>query len=160
MGAYGRGLAGYFFHDLESLTLTGANESLRAIVPSGVSIPLLQANFLTENFAPNDLVWVPVGVSYVITTGITVTNAVVTIRKNGVGPIATPATAGQATLPIAALGANELFAPFTNYAFAAAPAPGDAWSVLVTTTSTAGVVTLFLCYAYRTVAGITDGVGL
>lgn len=157
MGAYGRGLAGYFQHSLGSLTLTGANETLRAIQPSGISIPLIQAGFLTENFAPNDVVWFPVAIIYIVTTGITVTNAVVTLRKNGVSA----ATGGTATLPIVALGPNEIFSALSNYTFAAAPAAGDNYSVLVTTTATAGVVNpLYLVYGYKTVAGITDGVSL
>ena len=95
----------------------------------------------------------PVGVAYIITTGITVTDAKVTLRKNGVSA----ATGGVATLAIHASGADELFAPFTPWTFAAADAAGQAWSVLVTTTSTAGVVNpVYLVYAVRDVIGVAE----
>jgi len=94
-----------------------------------------------------------VGIVYIITTGITVNAAVVTLRKNGVSA----ATGGTASLPVAASGADELFVPFTPWTFAAADAAADAWSVLVTTTSTAGVVNpLLLVYGVRDVIGVTE----
>lgn len=140
-------------NNLGSLTTTGANETAKDIVPSGLSIPLLQAKMLTGNYGVAE-VWVPVGLWYIITTGITVTDVVVTLRKNGVSPT----SGGTATLPIAALGANWKFAVFSSWVFAAADAAADAWSVLVSTTSTAGVVNpVHLCYAIRTVGNVTDG---
>ena len=152
MGFIDRGIRAYARVTLGSLTTTGANETLRAIEPSGISGPLLQAKFLTERFPPAET-WVPVGVTYIITTGITVTDAKVTLRKNGVSA----ATGGFATLPIAALGANEVFAAFTPWTFAAADAAGQAWSVLVSTTSTAGVVNpIYLVYAVRDVIGVAE----
>lgn len=138
---------------LGSLTVSGANETQTVVVPSGISVPLLQAKILTGNQSAAE-VWVPVGLWYTITTGITVTATVVTLRKNGVSP----SSGGTATLAIAASSANEKFAPFSNWVFAAADAAADAWSVLVTTTSTAGVVNpVYLCYAIRCVANVTDG---
>jgi hypothetical protein len=140
-------------NNLGSLTTTGGNETAKDIAPSGISIPLLQAKMLTGNYAPAE-VWVPVGLWYVITTGITVTAAVVTLRKNGVSA----ATGGTATLPIASSGVNWVFAAFSNYTFAAADAAADTWSALVTTTSTAGVVNpVYLCYAIRAVPNVTEG---
>jgi hypothetical protein len=140
-------------NSLGSLTTSGANETAKDIAPSGISIPLLQAKNLTGNYAPAE-VWVPVGLWYIITTGITVNAAVVTLRKNGVSA----ATGGTASLPVAASGANWLFAVFSSYTFAAADAAADQWSVLVTTTSTAGVVNpVVLCYAIRAIPNVTEG---
>jgi hypothetical protein len=137
---------------LGSLTTTAGNETSRCIVPSGVSIPLLQAKKLTAFQMPNE-VWVPVGLWYTVTTGITVTDVVVTLRKNGVSPT----SGGTATLPIAASSANEKWAVFSNWVFAAADAIADTWSVLVTTTSTAGVVNpVFLGYCLRAVPNVTE----
>jgi hypothetical protein len=140
-------------NSLGSLTTSGANETAKDIAPSGISIPLLQAKILTGNYAPAE-VWVPVGLWYIITTGITVTAAVVTLRKNGVSA----ASGGTATLPIAASGADWKFAAFSSYTFAAADAAADQWSVLVTTTSTAGVVNpVVLAYAIRAIPNVTEG---
>ena len=142
---------------LGSVTLSGTNESLRVKVPSSVSVPLLQARFMTGKYPPNE-VWVPLGLSYIITTGITVTAGVVTLWMNGV---ACTGTGAAATLPIASSGADEIFVPFGNYVLPAAPGIGDAWSVKVTTTSTAGVVNpVYLWYITKPVAGITEGVTL
>ena len=153
MGFIDRGFRGFQRSgSLGTLTTTGGNETAKVKVPSGVSGPLLQAKFLTGRYGPAE-VWVPVGLWYTITTGITVTDAKVTLRKNGVSA----ASGGVATLPIAALGADELFAAFSPWTFAAADAAGDQWSVLVTTTSTAGVVNpLYLAYALRDVINITE----
>jgi hypothetical protein len=139
-------------NSLSSLTVTGGNETIKDVAPSGLAIPLLQNKSLTGNYAPAE-VWVPVGLWYIITTGITVNATVLTLRKNGVSA----ATGGTATLPVHALGADYLFAPITSYTFAAADAAGDQWSLLVTTTSTAGVINpVILCYAIRAVPNVTE----
>lgn len=156
MGFIDRGMTGgYQRANLGSLTTTGANESLRALPPTGLSGPLLQQKFLTERYSLAET-WVPVGIVYVITTGITVTAAAVTLRKNGVNAL----TGGVASLPIQALGPNEVGAAFTPWTFAAADLPGDVWSIFVTTTSTAGVVTANLVYAIRDVINVADGVSI
>ena len=140
-------------NSLGSLTVSGANESAKDIAPSGISIPLLQAKMLSGLYTPAE-VWVPVGLWYVITTGITVNAAVVTLRKNGVSA----ATGGTASLPIAASSADWKFAAFSSWTFAAADAAADQWSVLVTTTSTAGVINpCALAYAIRAVPNVTEG---
>ena len=137
-----------------TLTTTGGNETLKVITPSGISDALLQAKSISNRYSLNE-VWIPVGVWYTVTTGITVTNAKVTLRKNGVSA----ATGGVATLPIVGATTAELFAPFTAWTFAAAPAAGDVWSILVTTTSTAGVVNpTYLAYAVGAYPGVTDGI--
>ncbi len=139
-------------NSLGSLTVSGANETATDISPSGITVALLQAKFLTGNYAPAE-VYVPVGLWYIITTGITVNAAVVTLRKNGVSA----ATGGTASLPVAASGANWKFAVFSSWTFAAADAAADAWSVLVTTTATAGVVNpVVLAYAIRAVPNVTE----
>jgi len=152
MGQYGRGLAGYFQHGVGSLTLSAGNETARAIVPSGITGALLQAKFLTENFSTNDLVWVVVGLTYIVTTTITGGPPVLTLRKNGVNVL----TGGTVTIPAVASGPNEIFGALASWT-APADAPGDAWSLFVSTVGTAGVITAALVYAYRTVTGITDG---
>ena len=150
---------GYGSVSLGSLTTTGANETLRATPAANIPASLLQAKFLTERHGPSET-WVPVGIAYIITTGITVTAAVITLRKNGVNA----ATGGAITLPIQALGANEIFAPFpvvagtANYTFATPDAIGDVWSFVVSTTSTAGVVTIRMIYGIRVVPGVAVGV--
>jgi len=152
MGFVDRAIRGMQKTNLGSLTTTGANETLKAKVPSGLSGPLLQAKLISERYSTAE-VWVPLGISYIITTGITVTAAVVTLRKNGVSA----ATGGTATLAIQALGADEVFVPFTPWTFAAADAAGDQWSLLVTTTSTAGVVNpIHLYYGVKSVISITE----
>lgn len=161
MGFIDTGLAGYGSVSLGSLTTTGANETLRATTPNIIPASLRQGKMLTERAGPGE-VWVPLGIAYIITTGITVTPVVLTLRKNGVNA----ATNGTITLPIAALGPNEIWANFNaggtpstaNYTFAAADAMADAWSLFVTTTSTAGVVSIRLIYAWRAVIGISTGV--
>jgi hypothetical protein len=147
----------YGNRDLGSLTTTGANESRKAKVPNAISVPLLQTNFLSALWPVNE-VWRPVGISWVVTTGVTVTAAVVTLRKNGVSA----ATGGTATIPIQAADATQdFFAPFSAYTFAAADAAGDQWSVLVSTTSTAGVINpVVLWYACKRALGINEGVTL
>ena len=152
--SYSNMFAGYHRVNLGSLDCTGGNETFKVITPSGIAMPLLQAKSLTAYYGPAET-WVPVGVAYIITTGITVNAAVITLRKNGVSA----ATGGTASLPVHAINANETFAAFSNYTFAAADAAGDAWSVLVTTTSTAGVVNpVSLIYGIRVVGGIATGV--
>ena len=152
----------YSQHLLGSITTSGAAETLRAIAPSGILPSLIQPKTLTERYSVAE-VWVPVGLIYVITTGITTTAPVLQLRKNGIAPNGPSpvATAGIATIPIAALGPNELFQPFTNYTFAAADAAGDAWSVIPTTSSAAGVINpVYIVFGGRVVPGVSDGVSV
>ena len=139
---------------LGTLTTTGANETLKVTSPSGISASILQ-NLKMSGRQTAAEVWFPVGIFYTITTGITVTAAVVTLRKNGVSA----ATGGLATLPIASATTTVLFAPFTSWTFAAAPAAADVWSVLVSTTSTAGVVNpVLLAYRLGGSVGVSEGI--
>jgi hypothetical protein len=141
---------------LGSLTTTAGNETLKVVTPSGVSVPLLEAKSLTNRYTANE-VWFPVGIWYTCTTGVTVTNAKVTLRKNGVSA----ATGGVATVPIVTATTAELWSAFTAWTFAAAPAAGDVWSVLVTTTSTAGVINpCYLGYAVGAYVSVSDGTAL
>lgn len=141
---------------LGSLTTTGGNETLLVTSPSGMTASLLQGQKVSSRVSTNE-VWVPLGVFYTVTTGITVTNAKVTLRKNSVSA----ATGGVATLPIVGATTTVLFAPFTAWTFAAAPAAGDQWSVLVTTTSTAGVVNpVILAYVLGSYPAVSDGVAM
>ena len=145
-----------------SLTVTGANETFRAVSASGITGNVLQRYRISGTQPPAEQ-WIPVGVAWVVTTGITVTAAVVQLQKNGVapnGPSATAALNGIVTMPIVALSAiNEFFAPFSDYTFAAGPAAGDAWSIKVTTTATAGIVTARMVYfPSYTVLGVTEGI--
>jgi hypothetical protein len=142
--------------NMGSLTTTGANETVRIPAPT-VLVATLQSTKLSAGYALAD-VWRPIGITWQVTTGITVTNAVVTLRKNGVSA----ATGGTATMPIQAIDATQMFyAPFSAYTFAAADAAGDKWSVLVTTTSTAGVVNpTFLVFGCIRVPGINEGVAI
>ena len=147
---------------LGALTTTAANETLRAVSASGAMGPVLQRYKISGSQPPADQ-WVPVGIAWVVTTGITVTAAVVQLQKNGVapnGPSATATLNGIVTMPIVALSAiNEFFQPFSDYTFAAGPAAADTWSVKVITTSTAGVTSVRLVYyPSYTVLGVTDGV--
>lgn len=139
---------------LGTLTTTGANETLKVTTPTALNDSLLQNKALSNRLGLNE-VWVPVGMWYTCTTGITVTNAVVTLRKNGVSA----ATGGLATLPIVSATTLVLWASFTAWTFAAAPAAGDQWSVLVSTTSTAGVVNpIILGYVNGAYSGVTDAI--
>ena len=142
--------------NMGSLTTTGANETVRVPAPIAL-LATVQSAKLTAGYSIAD-VWRPVAIVWQVTTGITVTNAVVTLRKNGVSA----ATGGVATLPIQAIDATQMFiATFTAYTFAAADAAGDKWSVLVTTTSTAGVVNpTFLIFAPIRVLGVNEGIQL
>jgi hypothetical protein len=145
-----------------ALTTTGANEMTRVVSPSALTIATLQRYKLTAVQGPAEIWW-PLGIAWIVTTGITVTATVVQLLKNGVtpnGPSTTLTLNGIATLPIQATSAvSEFFAPFSDYTFAAAPAAGDAWSVKVITTSTAGAITARLVYSTATaVLGVTDGV--
>jgi hypothetical protein len=147
---------------LGALTTSGANESRQAAAPSaliaaflqdakaastGSSIPLTQYHQQAE-------VWRPVGVLLQTTTSTTVTIPALTLRKNGVSA----ATGGVATMGALRTAPFAEFIPFTAYTFAAADAAGDKWSVLVTTTSTAGAVEVHLFYATISVAGISDAI--
>ncbi len=139
---------------LGTLTTSGANETLKVTTPSGLTDALLQRYALSGRLGLAEK-WIPVGIWYTITTTTTVTVGVVTLRKNGVSA----ATGGTANIVIAAAATTELFAPFTDYTFAAAWAAGDQWSVLVTTTQTAGVINpVFLAYANAAQVGLTDGI--
>jgi hypothetical protein len=141
---------------LGSLDATGANETLKVTTPSALT-PALLGGQKVSALQPQNEVWAPLGIFYTVTTGITVNAAKVTLRKNGVSA----ATGGVATLPIVALATTVLFAPFTAWTFAAAPAAADQWSVLVTTTSTAGVVNpVLLAYVTVGYTGITDGIAM
>lgn len=142
---------------LGSLDVSGTNETLKVQVPVGVSVPLLQAKNLTARAVANP-VWYPVGFWYTITTDVAATAATVVLRKNGVSPL----TGGTATVAVAVAGANELFAPFSNWTYAAALAAGDQWSILVTVVSnTTGVINpCVLAYGVGSAVGITDGTAL
>ena len=135
--------------------LTAGTESVpRFVQPGTVTTAVLQNNFLSALYTPNE-VWRPVGIAFVLTTGTTVTAAVITLRKNGVNA----ATGGTITIPIQALNlATEAFSPFSAYTFAAADAIGDVWSIIPTTTSTTGVMNFRMIYAIKRVLGVTDGV--
>lgn len=171
MGFIDRGMTGgYQSHNLGSITTSAGTESTRAVAPSGIFGPsagvagnLLQSKLITERYSVAE-VWVPVGVSFIVTTGITVTNPVLQLKKNGVapnGPFAV-ALSGIATVTgLPAAGPNEIFLPLTNWTFAAADAPGDAWSLTPITTSTAGVINpVYLWYGIRVVPGVSDGVSI
>lgn len=149
------------FVSLGSLTLSGANETIQVAAPSGLTVAFLQnartvatdpAMPLTANMAPAE-VWRPLGVEFIYTTSTTVTAPAVTLRKNGVSA----ATGGVATGSIQTAPFTE-FKPFTAYTFAAPDAAADKWSVLVTTTATAGVATIYLYYVPVAVAGISEAV--
>jgi hypothetical protein len=134
---------------------SGATQSKQARSPSAISGPLLQAKFLTERYSLAEI-WVPVGIIIVVSVTVTVTIPALTLRKN----LVSAATGGVATLPsLLAASIDEVFIPFTPWTFAAADAAADAWSVLVTTTSTAGTLNeISLVYGIRVVAGVSDGV--
>lgn len=135
-------------------TTAGTESAPRFSPPYNVSGALLQTNFLTALWTPNEI-WRPVGLCIVVTTGTTVTAPVLTLRKNGVNA----ATGGTITIPIVAASAvAELFFPFSAYTFTAPDAIGDVWSVVPTTTSTAGAISFRMVYAIRRVLGITDGI--
>lgn len=136
------------------LSTTAGNESILWKSPSGIDSTLRFNQGLSAGW-PKAEVWRPVGVYWIVTTGTTVTVPKLTLRKNSV----TAATGGVATLAIQAIDATqEFFSPFTDYTFAAADAAGDQWSVLVTTTSTAGVITVQLLYAVKLKVGINTGI--
>lgn len=156
MGFIDRGMTGgYQQKSLGSLTVTGANETIKVVSPAAISGALLQSKFISERYSLAEI-WVPVGLIYTVTTTMTVTNTIVVLRKNGVSA----ATGGLITIPFVAADATteKPMIGFTPWTFAAADAAGDAWSVLVTQTSTAGVVSLVLVYGVRVVAGVSDGV--
>lgn len=140
---------------LGSLTVTGANETLKVTTPLGMSASLLQ-NLKTSSRVPSNEVWCPIGVYYTITTDVAAAAAKVTLRKNGVSA----ATGGVATIVAAAAASTVLWAPFTQWTFAAAPAAGDQWSVLVTTVSdTTGIINpVLLAYVCVDYPNITDGI--
>jgi hypothetical protein len=163
MPAQNRNFTPYIGIPVGSLTTTGANDTAAICAPNGNTVALMQRNKLTATYNPSE-VWRPVGCSYVITTGITVTAVVLQLMKNGVapnGPSATAAANGSATLPIQALGVAALYVPFSDYTYAAADAAGDYWSLHVLTTSTAGVINpVVIYYSIVSVLGLTDGVTL
>lgn len=148
-----RYMSGLHTANLGSLDTTAGNETLKVTTPSGDTDALLQHYNLTQYVGTGE-VWRPIGIYYTVTTGITVNAAKVTLRKNGVSP----SSGGVATLAIASATTTVLYAPFTDYTFAAPDAAADQWSVLVTTTSTAGVVNpVLLRYATIPVVGLSDG---
>jgi len=146
---------------LGSLTLTGANETIQVASPNAIPVGVLQdarafaSSYvmpLTQYIAPGE-VWRPLGVNFIYTTSTTVTAPAVTLRKNATSA----ATGGVATGSIQTAPFSE-FKPFTKYTFAADDVAGDKWSVLVTTTATAGVATIYLHYVAVAVAGISEAV--
>lgn len=146
---------------LGSLTLSGANETIQVASPNGITTAFLQdakaastgvAIPLTDVIATGEI-WRPLGVVFIYTTSTTVTAPAVTLRKNATSA----ATGGVATGSIQTAPFSE-YKPFTAYTFAAADAAGDKWSVLVTTTATAGVATIYLHYVCIPVAGISEAV--
>ena len=142
---------------LGALTVSGANETLKVTTPSGQSASLLQTKALSNRFGLAE-VWIPVGVYYTVTTTTTVNAAILTLRKNGVSA----ATGGLVTIPVIAASTTVAYAPISAWTFAAAPAAGDQWSLLVTTTASAGVigatVGTFLAYAVGAWVGVSDAV--
>jgi len=140
-----------------TFSLAGATQSKQVKPATAIQVALLQAQKLTDHYAPNET-WAPMGLACVVSTTITITIPALTLQKNGVAA----ATGGVATFPsLLAASVNEVFIPFTSYTFAAADAIGDTWSVLVTTTATAGVLNeLWLVYGYKTVGGVGVGVTL
>lgn len=145
---------------LGSLTMTGANETQKVTTPSGLTDALVQRYALSNRLGLAEK-WIPVGIWYTITTTTTVTTGAVILRKNGVSALtgAGLAGGGVATIPILAAATTELFAPFSDYTFAAAWAAADQWSVLVTTTQTAGVINpIYLAYMTAAQVGLTDGI--
>lgn len=162
MGYTDIGLAGgHLRANLQSafavFSMAGATQSKRVLPPTGVSVPLLQAKMLTDRYGPNET-WVPTGVAAVVSTTFTVTIPVLTLQKNGVAA----ATGGLASFgSLLAASVNEVFIPFTPWTFAAADAIGDAWSVVVSTAATVGVLNeLWLVFGLRTVGGVGVGVTL
>jgi hypothetical protein len=140
---------------LGSLTVTGTNETLKTTTPSGLTDGLLQRYALSGRVGLAEK-WIPVGVWYTITTINAAAGAVLTLRKNGVSA----ATGGTVTISTVAATTTELFAPITDYTFAAAWAAGDLWSLLVTTVaSSTGVINpVFLAYVNAAQVSLTDGV--
>jgi hypothetical protein len=149
---------GYFWYGpvSASLTTSAGNETIKVPAPSAL-VPTLQTTAkLSAGYSTAD-VWRPVGVLWTVVTTITVNNVVLTLRKNGVSA----ATGGTVTVPFIAADATQMFyAPFTAYTFAAGDAVGDKWSVLVTTTSGAGAITVQLALATIRVLGVNEGVAL
>jgi hypothetical protein len=147
---------------LGAITVTGANASRQAATPNTIAVALLRNASATASGATIPLtqdhctgeVWRPVGVIVQTTTTTTVTATAFTLRKNGTNA----ATGGIATMGAVRTAPFSEFCPFTNYTFTAADAAGDKWDVVVSTTSSAGVVEITLVYAVITVAGISDAV--
>jgi hypothetical protein len=137
-----------------ALTTSAANETTRWAPAANLVPALLQAKSISAIYGPSET-WVPVAFAYIIAVATTVTAPVVQLRKNGVAPATgTP----QATVPISAATTTETMVPFGNYSFSAADAIGDVWSAFVTTTSTAGQISIRIIYACRSVAGVNVGV--
>lgn len=136
-----------------SVTTSAGNESVQVQAPTANTVGILTSNKLTEWVSIGE-VWRPIGLQMITTTTTTVTAPKVTLRKNGVSA----ATGGVAATSAVQTAPHTEYISFTNYTFAAADAAGDKWSVLVTTTSTAGVQSYILHYALIDVAGISDAV--
>jgi hypothetical protein len=139
---------------LGSTTTSGNTESQRVVTPSGLTDALLQRYAISGRCGLAER-WIPVGIWYVIATTTTVNIGVVSLLKNGVAA----ATGGTANIIVAAAATTELFAPFTDYTFAAAWAAGDLWSIKTTTTQGAGVINpVYLAYVNAAQVSLTDGV--
>src|SRR6516165_8664643 len=159
MGAQDRTYAGYLSTPAFALTTSAANETTRWIAPSGLVGSFLQANFATALYGPAE-VWRPVAICFQISTTTTVTTATLALRKNGVNvPAVAPSGTAvvSATVPVAASSSTETLVAL-NYTNPTADAPGDAWSLFVSATSTAGVVNCRLYYFIKPTLGISDGV--
>lgn len=138
-----------------ALTVSGSNTTNTVITRSGFTDALLQRYKMTQYLGLAE-VWRPIGIDYTIGTSVTTPAAVLTLQKNGVNA----ATGGTCTIPVASNGSNVLWAAFSDYTFAAADAAADTWSLTVTTTAGAGVITATLVYATIPVLGISDGVSV
>jgi hypothetical protein len=141
--------------NLGSLTTSAGNESNRVQSPSGLAtLPTsnIQKFKLTGRIGPA-IVFRPLGIDWVTTTTTTVTAPVLTLRKNGAN-----VTGATVTIPLAAAGVADTFGAFPDYsANIGTDAVGDSWSVFVSTTSTAGVISVWLWVACIVVPGINAG---
>lgn len=138
---------------LGPVTTSGTNATDRIGPGVGRTPALLQRFNVTDRIGIHS-VWRPLGCYWNVTTATTVTAAVLTLRKNGVN-----ITGAIITVPVQAADQIWTYAPFPNYA-PGVDAAGDRWDLVVTTTSTAGVVEFTLEYAVIAVPGITETVGI
>jgi hypothetical protein len=155
MPAQDKGFFGLYNRSLGSLTTTGANETIKLPAAGALGAALTGSQILLSSVYVPSEVWRPLFCSWQVTTGVTVTAAVLTLRRNGVSAV----TGGTVTIPIQAIDATqEFFSTISAYTFAGADGPNDKWSMLVTTTSTAGVISLTMYYGTKYVAGLNEGV--